>query len=780
MHESRYSELKGHQELAKHCYGRTVIGEETDEDGRKLRAFTYRITQANVGFLDGGCNVLARNSPIASKLVTADPGEESEVNVPKGLRYLTTKEVRTFDGPTSLLSTIQEPNFRSMVLRLLGRKNSIAVQNLRAFVGRLAGVPAGSVPSDQPNLSQEIDDEHDAGALSGDLTWLTQWQSVNLGDSETASLSHQFFTRTTSKQENALNNPRGLTFVEGIAGSGKTSIALGRLKFFANFATGEERAHYGLVNAPANDFSPTNMVGFVLSHSLKRYLKETASELGLEQLPIRDFQEFRADLSNKFGLTRKFKRSQAKVPSCRTKLAWVLALDVSLARAAGATLRDFVGSAVEISDSVKSVILSFAGELENAQVDSDHADFNLRGLADRLIDAVMTAEFRAREASIQARINRETDRNIRYDLRNELEDIAKEEERNSISSLGRTLIGLINVGDLINAVAKSNILIDAAREAFGNNPGVRLQDVEEAVAAFKNEMSSEEGKSRAITDSDLVALIILSSMVAEGFDRSDAPSQLYQIRRSTAAFIDEVQDFKEIEVLLMGMVVTDGYHQITLSGDRCQQLQSSGALELQKLFPFVSRSLRNRPVFLDRNFRQRRDLRAFSSGVRAVLQGDEKLERSEKSTATLHTYRSEGAMADLILERLTTVDPYATVAIILPSETEARHWYDLLSENLSAYHRPALLSHRDDLTRRNDIHFTEVREAKGLEFDVVVVPNLASFELENTIGCNQLYVATSRPRHALLLGCARELSGEESLRKLEAHGIISLVEIPEH
>ena len=291
-------------------------------------------------------------------------------------------------------------------------------------------------------------------------------------------------------------------------------------------------------------------------------------------------------------------------------------------------------------------------------------------------------------------------------------------------------------------------------------------------------MSSEDGKSCAITDSDLVALVILSAMVAEGFDRSDAPSHLYQIRRSTAAFIDEVQDFKEIEVLLMGMVVTDGYHQITLSGDRCQQLQASGALELQKLFPFVARSLRNRSVFLDRNFRQRKDLQALSSGIRAVLQGDEKLERGERSAATLHTYQSDGAMVELISERLAAVDPYATIAVILPSETEARRWYDLLSENLSAYHRPALLSHRDDLTRRNDIHFTEAREAKGLEFDVVVVPNAASFDLKTAIGCNQLYVAVSRPRHALLLGCAQESSTDEPLVRLEANGIISISAIP--
>jgi DNA helicase IV len=295
-------------------------------------------------------------------------------------------------------------------------------------------------------------------------------------------------------------------------------------------------------------------------------------------------------------------------------------------------------------------------------------------------------------------------------------------------------------------------------------------------------MSDEDGKVRAVTDADLVALIVLSAMIADGFDRLDAPSQLYQIRRNTAAFIDEVQDFREIEVLLMGMVVTDQYHQITLSGDRQQQLQAMGTDDLRNLFPFVPRSLRNQSVFLDRNFRQRKNLRGVSAGIRSLLQEDAEpiaSPKKQQTPAILHTFKSHAAMAQFVLQRVITVDPYATVAVIVPSELEARLWYDLLREDLAAYHRPALLSHRDDLTRRNDIHFTEVREAKGLEFDVVVVPNLAAFELDSVIGRNQLYVAVSRPRHALLLGCEdRALSGE-SLQRLKTHRIITNVPIQE-
>ena len=80
--ENRHARRKAYQELAHGCYGRTVIGTEVDENDRPKNAFTYRITQANVGFAEKGCFVLARNSRLATELVTAQPGDERDVVTP--------------------------------------------------------------------------------------------------------------------------------------------------------------------------------------------------------------------------------------------------------------------------------------------------------------------------------------------------------------------------------------------------------------------------------------------------------------------------------------------------------------------------------------------------------------------------------------------------------------------------------------------------------------------------------------------------------------------------
>jgi len=128
--DNRHARLKALQELAHRVYGRTVIGEEVDENDRPKGTFAYRITQANLGFVEKGCFVLARNSRLASELVTAQPGDQREIETRTSERYLNVHDVRTLDGPVSLRSPTEEPNFRSMAMRRRGLKKPTIAPSL--------------------------------------------------------------------------------------------------------------------------------------------------------------------------------------------------------------------------------------------------------------------------------------------------------------------------------------------------------------------------------------------------------------------------------------------------------------------------------------------------------------------------------------------------------------------------------------------------------------------------------------------------------------------------
>jgi superfamily I DNA/RNA helicase len=71
-----------------------------------------------------------------------------------------------------------------------------------------------------------------------------------------------------------------------------------------------------------------------------------------------------------------------------------------------------------------------------------------------------------------------------------------------------------------------------------------------------------------------------------------------------------------------------------------------------------------------------------------------------------------------------------------------------------------------------------VRETKGLEFDVIIVPNLGSFELGCAIGRNQAYVAISRAKHALMIGCASDHVDGTELSLLKQNGLVVFRDVP--
>ncbi len=265
-------------------------------------------------------------------------------------------------------------------------------------------------------------------------------------------------------------------------------------------------------------------------------------------------------------------------------------------------------------------------------------------------------------------------------------------------------------------------------------------------------------------------------MIADGFEHPNAPNHIYRVPRYTAILIGEVQ-LTEIEVFLMGTSASKQYHQITLSGDLCQRLQWSGSKSYDDLFPSVPRTSRNEPIFLDRNFRQRAPLGRLSAGYRSLVQGDRRLKNvTDGDPVLLHCYTSMAVIERTILERLATVNECPTVAVILANEHDAAKWHGRLSGELANDRRPASLSRREDLIGRFDIHFTPVFETKGLEFDVVVIPDLEAFGLETEIGRNQLYVAMSRAKHGLFLACGSKHRSKDISSLIES-GLIREVEM---
>lgn len=225
-------------------------------------------------------------------------------------------------------------------------------------VGQLADEPLDPTPSvpAAPQLQILDDDEEEDSALSiADLDDVEDDVGGEL--IERMSLDEHFFLNRTPNQDKIISRaPVGPMWVEGVAGSGKTSAALGRTKMLCDFNSNEvtDRETFRSILGDdfdywegefAGKFSQDGSVGFVRTAELIQYLKETCSRLGMPGLPVLEYHELRFKLRNHRHLEssgdsgKRFKRSSDEGHSLTTTLAWLNAARLALARVIAADLQ---------------------------------------------------------------------------------------------------------------------------------------------------------------------------------------------------------------------------------------------------------------------------------------------------------------------------------------------------------------------------------------------------------------------------------------------------------
>ena len=160
-----------------------------------------------------------------------------------------------------------------------------------------------------------------------------------------AGLSDMFYMGRTMDQEAVMGrNPVGPLFVQGVAGSGKTSAALGRMKMLCDFTSDTEVQSERDFRAVVGDrleywekdfrgkFAQEGCMGFVRTGELLAYLSETCRQLDLSHMPIKEYSWLRSELIGELNL---LKRSANKsvgwrlhsntVPSVRTtSMSWLI------------------------------------------------------------------------------------------------------------------------------------------------------------------------------------------------------------------------------------------------------------------------------------------------------------------------------------------------------------------------------------------------------------------------------------------------------------------------
>lgn len=261
-----------------------------------------------------------------------------------------------------------------------------------------------------------------------------------------------------------------------------------------------------------------------------------------------------------------------------------------------------------------------------------------------------------------------------------------------------------------------------------------------------------------LADQDIDLLLCVAHLVGRNFKKGGVPAlrepQFYQ-----AVFVDEVQDFTEQQVYLMVEQANPRYRAITVVGDFAQKLHHGSSIDLRACFP--AQALPN--IKLAENLRQINapGLALFSALFRSQFHGDplppEAL-RERVLSAGPGIGRPQVRICDqaeshdrAIVEALRTARRGQTVAVLFPDEQSAQESFARVKPQLDAQLIDAELSGTVNLARRHVRHFAVVTNAKGLEFDVVVLADVHAFDLDQASHVNRLYVGITRARRSLLL-----------------------------
>lgn len=266
-------------------------------------------------------------------------------------------------------------------------------------------------------------------------------------------------------------------------------------------------------------------------------------------------------------------------------------------------------------------------------------------------------------------------------------------------------------------------------------------------------------QSKKLAEADIDLLLCLSHLVGRGFQGKSSlfkEPPFYQ-----SVFIDEVQDFTEQQIYLMAGQARPEYQAVTVVGDIGQKLHHGSHIDIPACFP--GRTVPH--VSLRENIRQLDvpGLALFSACFRAKLHEKSKeltiseglKSRLEQESRPIRgpesiNCKSTADMDQKIVEILREVPIGQTVAVILPSADMAAEIHSRLRTALTEFLIDTELSERLDLSRRHLRHFTSVLNAKGLEFDIVILPYIENYDLCQASQINRLYVAITRARKRLI------------------------------
>ena len=490
----------------------------------------------------------------------------------------------------------------------------------------------------------------------------------------------------------------GLIAIQGSAGSGKTTIGLHRIAYLAF--------------AEPRRFRPERMLVIVYQRALAAYVSRVLPSLDVEGVPVKTFSGWAAAA-----------RKAAMPPSLDVAITEQTPPVVMRAKAHGAFLR--------IIDDRQAELTAWCRTRLEAE---------LAGKADA---AAVLAKWDGSTGPADARVTA-----LAQWLRDATLDPAT---RNALENVGRTL--RTRTRDVVGewaALLTDRAALGAGFDRHGAGaftPG-QLDDLHRWCVArdrLRTGGRNEDEETYALDAEDEALLLRIYQR-----QRGRLPDGSKGVLAYEHLMVDEVQDFSPLELAVL-LDATSERRSVTLAGDTAQAIAPEhGFSSWTELLDFLDIA-HERVEPLRVSYRSTREIVDVAEHVLGPLQGDVR-PVAPRAGAPVETFpfAAAGECAEFLshaLKELVRNEPDASVALLARHAEQARAMYEALTHA----EVPTLRLVADqDFSFVAGIDVTDVRQSKGLEFDIVILLDVNDASYPATDDARRLlHVAMTRAAHQL-------------------------------
>jgi len=490
----------------------------------------------------------------------------------------------------------------------------------------------------------------------------------------------------------------GLIAIQGSAGSGKTTIGLHRIAYLAF--------------AEPRRFKPERMLVIVYQRALAAYVSRVLPSLDVQGVPVMTFAGWAAAA-----------RKAATPPSMDVGLTEQTPPLVMRAKAHGAFLR--------IIDDRQTALAAWC----RARLDAE-----LAGKADA---AAALAKWDATSGPVDGRVTA-----LATWLRDGTLDPAT---RNALENVGRML--RVRTRDVVGEWAA--LLTDRAALGAGfdrHAPGVftpgQLDDVHRWCVVRDRLRTGGRNEDEDVFALDAEDEALLLRIYQR--QRGRLPDGSKGVLAYEHLMVDEVQDFSPLELAVL-LDATSERRSVTLAGDTAQAIAPEhGFSSWTELLDFLDIA-HERVEPLRVSYRSTREIVDVAEHVLGPLQGDVRpVAPRAGAPVESFAFATAGECAEFLshaLKELVRNEPDASVALLARHAEQARATYEAL---IHAEVPTLRLVADQDFSFVAGIDVTDVRQSKGLEFDIVILLDVNDASYPPSDDARRLlHVAMTRAAHQL-------------------------------